>query len=170
MLGNEDKKALQVKGEDCFILAECFFERPFKRPTYLFNQRGKSVGTAHLQRNIIKFNPILFSQNKEAFIDQVVAHEVAHLIAYQQYGKVRPHGREWQHIMENIFNRPAHTTHSLDISDVIGKQFRYQCLCTTHQLTIRRHNRVLKGAKYACKNCGSVLKKVPTQKVRTKSN
>ena len=86
MLSNEDKKALQVKGEDCFLLAECFFARPFKRPSYLFNQRGKSAGTAHLQHNIIKFNPILFAQNREIFIDQVVAHEVAHLIAYQQYG------------------------------------------------------------------------------------
>ncbi len=121
MLSHEDKKALQAKGEDCFILAECFFNRPFKRPDYLFNQRGKSAGTAHLQRNIIKFNPILFSQNKEVFIDQVVAHEVAHLIAYQLYGKVRPHGREWQHIMTKVFNCPAHTTHSLDIKDVIGQ-------------------------------------------------
>jgi len=158
MLSNEDKKALQVKGEDCFILAECFFDRPFKRPSYLFNQRGRSAGTAHLQRNIIKFNPILFAQNREIFIDQVVAHEVAHLIAYQQYGKVRPHGKEWQHIMHNAFNCPATTTHSLDIKDVIGKQFSYQCLCSTHQLSIRRHNKVLKGAKYLCRHCRGELK------------
>ena len=161
MLSFDDKKALEVKGEDCFILAECFFERPFKRPTYLFNQRGKSAGTAHLQRNIIKFNAILFKQNKEVFINQVVAHEVAHIIAYQQYGKVRPHGREWQHIMEVIFNCPATTTHSLDISDVIGKQFSYQCLCSTHQLTIRRHNKILKGTQYLCKKCGGILKASP---------
>jgi SprT protein len=158
MLSNEDKKALLVKGEDCFILAECFFNRPFQRPAYLFNQRGKSAGTAHLQRNIIKFNPILFLQNREEFIKQVVAHEVAHLIVYQQYGKTRPHGREWQHVMQNVFNCPAHTTHSLDITDVVGKLFSYQCLCTTHQLSIRRHNKVLKGVKYQCKGCKGVLK------------
>ena len=157
MLSNEDKKALQVKGEDCFILAECFFDRPFTRPAYHFNQRGRSAGSAHLQRNIIKFNPILFSQNKQQFINQVVDHEVAHLIAYQHYGKVRPHGKEWQHIMVNIFNCPATTTHSLDIKDVIGKQFNYQCLCSTHQLTIRRHNKVLRGEKYICRKCRGVL-------------
>jgi SprT protein len=161
MLSNEDKKALQVKGEDCFILAECFFDRPFKRPTYQFNQRGKSAGSAHLQRNIIKFNPILFAQNREHFIQQVVAHEVAHLIVYQHYGKVRPHGREWQHVMEKVFHCPANTTHSLDIKDVIGRQFAYQCLCTTHHLSIRRHNKVLKGAKYICKGCGGELKEAP---------
>ena len=161
MLSHEDKKALQAKGEDYFILAECFFDRPFKRPGYLFNQRGKSAGTAHLQRNIIKFNPILFNQNKETFFSQVVAHEVAHLVVYQLYGKVRPHGREWQHIMSQVFNCPATTTHSLDIKDVIGQLFSYQCLCSSHQLTIRRHNKVLKGAKYLCKKCRGELKASP---------
>lgn len=161
MLSNEDKKALLVKGEDCFILAECFFNRPFQRPTYLFNQRGKSAGTAHLQRNIIKFNPVLFIQNRKEFIEQVVAHEVAHLIVYQLYGKSRPHGREWQHVMQNVFNCPALTTHSLDITDVAGKLFSYQCLCTTHQLSIRRHNKVLKGGKYQCKGCKGILSATP---------
>ena len=85
MLTEEDKEALKYKGEDCFILAECFFDRPFKRPNYLFNQYGKSAGTAHLQRNIIKFNPVLYNQNKTTFVDQVVAHEVAHLITYQHF-------------------------------------------------------------------------------------
>jgi SprT protein len=157
MLSIDYKKALEVKGEDYFILAECFFNRAFSRPAYLFNQRGKSAGSAHLQRNIIKFNPILFTQNKEEFIEQVVPHEVAHIIAYQQYGKVKPHGKEWQHIMINVFNRPATTTHSLDIKDVIGKQYRYECLCDSHLLTIRRHNNILKGTKYICKKCGGAL-------------
>ena len=160
MLTEEDKEALKYKGEDCFILAECFFDRPFKRPDYLFNQYGKSAGTAHLQRNIIKFNPVLYNQNKTTFVDQVVAHEVAHLITYQHYGKVKPHGKEWQHVMENVFHCPASTTHSLDIKDVIGNQYQYRCACTTHQLTIRRHNKVLKGADYVCKNCKSVLKAI----------
>lgn len=160
MLAEEDKKALKYKGEDCFILAECFFDRPFKRPDYLFNQYGRSAGTAHLQRNIIKFNPVLYNQNKAIFVDQVVAHEVAHLIVYQHYGKVKPHGKEWQHVMEVVFHCPARTTHSLDIKDVIGKQFEYRCACATHQLTIRRHNKVLKGADYVCKKCKTVLKEI----------
>ncbi|WP_028863538.1 SprT family zinc-dependent metalloprotease [Psychromonas aquimarina] len=158
MLSLDDKKALQVKGEDCFILAECFFDRPFKRPAYLFNQRGKSAGTAHLQRNLIKFNPVLYKQNQDEFLQQVVAHEVAHLITYQLFGKVRPHGREWRQVMIEVFNRPANTTHNLDIKDVIGQQFEYRCLCTSHQLTIRRHNKVLKGAEYLCKSCRGILR------------
>ena len=117
---------------------------------YLFNQRGRSAGTAHLQKNLIKFNPILFSQNRIEFLKQVVPHEVAHIIAYQKYGKVKPHGSEWKNIMKHIFKLEAKTTHSFNTKDVIGKLFQYRCICTTHQLTIRRHNKILKGEKYLC--------------------
>ncbi|RBW43159.1 SprT family zinc-dependent metalloprotease [Psychromonas sp. B3M02] len=157
MLTFEDKKALAAKGEDCFILAECFFDRHFPRPTYYFNQRGRSAGTAHLQKNIIKFNPILYSQNKQIFIEQVVAHEIAHLLTYQMFGKVRPHGKEWQAIMTQVFKVPASTTHQLDVSDVQGKLFTYRCDCSEHQLTIRRHNKIKKGTTYLCRQCKSAL-------------
>lgn len=157
MLTAEDKKALELQGEDFFIEAECFFDRAFERPTYLFNQRGKAAGTAHLQRNLIKINPILFINNKEEFFQQVIPHEVAHLITFQLYGRVRPHGKEWQHVMVKVFQRPALTTHQLDINEVVGQQFAYRCSCTTHQLTIRRHNKVLKGNLYRCKLCQSLL-------------
>lgn len=167
MLNNEDKKALKIKGEDYFILAECFFNRPFKRPEYLFNQRGKIAGSAHLQRNIIKFNATLFAQNREEFFNQVVAHEVAHLIVFQKYGKVRPHGNEWKDVMQHVFNCPAITTHSLDTHDVQGKQFSYQCLCSTHQLSIRRHNKILKGTQYLCKRCRTVLKANPDTLIKS---
>lgn len=149
-------------GEDCFIEAECFFDRAFERPCYLFNQRGKAAGTAHLQRNLIKINPTLFITNREEFLQQVIPHEVAHLIAFQYYGKVRPHGKEWQRLMTDIFKRPALTTHQFNTQEVEGQKFSYRCLCTTHLLTIRRHNRVLKGNHYQCKKCKNILYFDPT--------
>ena len=160
MLTFKDKKALAVKGEDCFILAECFFDRHFTRPTYYFNQRGRSAGCAHLQKNLIKFNPILYQQNKAIFIEQVVAHEIAHLITYQLFGRVKPHGKEWQNIMRDVFKLPPNTTHQLDITDVQGKLFEYRCLCAEYQLTIRRHNNIKKGTTYLCKKCKSPLTKM----------
>ncbi|MCP4325949.1 MAG: SprT family zinc-dependent metalloprotease [Psychromonas sp.] len=162
MLTEEDKKALMLIGEDCFIEAECFFDRAFERPSFQFNQRGKAAGTAHLQRNLIKINPILFTDNRDEFFQQVIPHEVAHLITFQLYGKVRPHGKEWQMIMTKVFKRPALTTHKLDITEVVGQQFHYRCSCSTHQLTIRRHNKVLKGNSYRCTRCSSTLCFDPT--------
>jgi len=157
MLTEQDKQALKLQGEHFFIEAECFFDRAFKRPDYLFNQRGRAAGTAHLHRNLIKINPTLFINNRKEFFEQVIPHEVAHLITFQLYGRVRPHGKEWQHVMVNVFRRPALTTHQLDITDVVGKQFTYRCACTTHQLTIRRHNKVLKGESYQCRHCRTLL-------------
>jgi len=161
MLTEEDKKALKLQGEYYFIEAECFFDRAFKRPEYLFNQRGRAAGTAYLQRNLIKINPTLFSNNREEFLQQVIAHEVAHLIVFQHYGKVRPHGKEWQHVMNNAFKLPASTTHHFDIKEVVGKQFSYYCACTTHQLSIIRHNKILRGESYLCRHCKTTLRFSP---------
>lgn len=158
MLETSDKEALIAKGEEYFLLAERFFDRSFKRPEYFFNQRGRAAGTAHLHRNWLKLNPILFKQNQNEFFKQVIPHEVAHLIAFQQYGKVRPHGREWQAVMQGIFKKPASTTHNLNVDDVVGRQFDYACECQTHKLTIRRHNKIQKGARYLCRRCKGILK------------
>lgn len=157
MLTEQDKQALKLQGEHFFIEAECFFDRAFQRPDYQFNQRGRAAGTAHLQRNLIKINPTLFINNRDAFFEQVIPHEVAHLITHAVYGRVRPHGKEWQHVMVNVFKRSADTTHQLDVSEVVGKQFNYRCACSTHQLTIRRHNKVLRGEKYQCRRCRGLL-------------
>lgn len=158
MLIDSDKKAVVGKSEMYFTLAERFFGRTFERAEYLFNQRGKAAGSAHLQRNLIKFNPILFKQDPCVFFDQVIPHEVAHLVVFQTYGKVRPHGIEWQRIMKTLFKRPALTTHNLNIDDVVGQQFAYACDCQQHKLTIRRHNKVLRGERYLCRRCRGLLK------------
>ena len=160
MLDHADKIALIAKSEDYFLLAERFFDRKFKRPEYLFNQRGRAAGTAHLHRNWLKLNPILFLQNRSEFFEQVIPHEVAHLITFQFYGKVRPHGQEWQAVMQCVFKKDAVTTHSFNIDDVIGKLFMYACECQSHKLTIRRHNKVLKGERYLCRRCKSSLKAI----------
>ena len=87
----------------CIALAEAFYKRSFPLPTVGFNQRGKIAGTAHLQKNHLKFNPVLLTENQQHFIEDVVPHEVSHLVVYQLYGKVRPHGAEWQNTMKKVF-------------------------------------------------------------------
>ena len=51
----------------------------------------------------------------DEFIRQVVPHELAHLIVYQMFGRVKPHGKEWQLVMNEIFKLPAYTCHQFDI-------------------------------------------------------
>ncbi|TKB53034.1 SprT family zinc-dependent metalloprotease [Ferrimonas aestuarii] len=149
---------VQRKVEACYQLAESQLQRAFPRPEISFALRGQSAGAAHLQQNKLRFNPVLLEQNLEAFINEVVPHEVAHLLTWQLYGRVRPHGREWQGIMWQIFQVEPKTKHQFDVSSVQQRQFAYRCGCQSHNLSIRRHNKVRRGqVQYQCRRCGDTL-------------
>ncbi len=98
---------LNTRVEDCFLQAESFFKRPFKRPTISLKLRGQKAGVAHLHENLLRFNPQLYRENSEDFLRQTVPHEVAHLIAHQLFGdRIQPHGEEWQLIMRGVYELP----------------------------------------------------------------
>lgn len=134
-------------------------------PAVNFNQRGKIAGTAHLQKWELRFNPVLLAENPDAFLNEVVAHEVAHLVVFKHFGRVRPHGREWQIIMKEVFKVTPKTTHNFDVSSVTGTMFIYHCPCSEYPLTIRRHNKINRGqASYHCRKCKHPLQfKTDTQ-------
>lgn len=142
----------------CLLIAENSLQRQFPVPTILFNQRGKIAGAARLQINQLRFNPILLSDNLDAFLHEVVPHEVCHLLVYQMFGKVRPHGKEWQTLMYNLFQLEGKTYHKMDISKVQGATFTYRCICGPVDLSLRRHNKVIKEkVHYHCRRCGERL-------------
>jgi len=137
----------------CYDTAERVLKREFSVPNVLFNQRGRIAGCAILQKNTLKFHPLLLQQNQAHFLTHVVPHEVAHLLVWQLYGKTAPHGREWQNIMVSVFNLPPHRTHQYNVDNIGIKSINYNCDCGVVPLTIRRHNKALKGAVYRCRTC-----------------
>ncbi|WP_413111021.1 SprT family zinc-dependent metalloprotease [Thaumasiovibrio sp. DFM-14] len=142
----------------CLQQAQTALNQSFAMPTIRFNQRGKIAGSARLLQWELRFNPVLLKDNPEAFLQDVVPHEVAHLIVYQCFGRVRPHGKEWQAVMQQVFKRPAKTTHQFDVSQVQGQLYAYRCSCQTHQLTVRRHNKMSRQqVSYRCRTCGQAL-------------
>lgn len=144
--------------EHCYQVAESKLGKHFPRPEVGFMLRGKSAGTAHLQLNKLRFNPKLLNDNQQAFLDDVVPHEICHLLAFQLYDRVKPHGREWQYLMQHLYGRVPRTTHSFDTRSVEGKTFEYFCQCGPINLSIRRHNKVVRGeTQYRCRKCGSKL-------------
>jgi SprT protein len=139
--------------DECLNIAQEKLQITIPEPTVYFNQRGKIAGSARLQINQIRLNPTLLKDNPDRFCQEVIPHELAHLIVFQLYGRARPHGKEWKNIMESVFNVPAQTRHDMDVSKVVGKTFNYRCQCGPVVLSIRRHNKVLRGQQYQCRAC-----------------
>ncbi|EJR0220844.1 SprT family zinc-dependent metalloprotease [Raoultella planticola] len=132
--------------------------RQYPEPSLAYQQRGTSAGTAWLEKNEIRLNPVLLLENQQAFIDEVVPHELAHLLVWKHFGRVAPHGKEWKWMMESVLGVAARRTHRFELDSVRQNTFPYRCQCQQHQLTVRRHNRVVRGeATYRCVRCGDLL-------------
>ena len=152
LLPSSSQQLVIQKVEQCINHASSYFKQRFRLPKISFNQRGKIAGCARLQSNELRFNPVLLSDNMDDFLEEVVPHEVCHLLAYKLFGKVRPHGKEWQSLMIELFGLKGQTYHQMDVTKVKGKSFNYQCECGPIELGIRRHNKVVKGKQiYICR-------------------
>jgi len=141
-------------------LANQKLKTAYPEPELNYQQRGTSAGTAYLQYWQIRLNPILLLENQQAFVDEVVPHELAHLLVYKHFGRAAaPHGKEWRWMMESVLEVSASRTHQFTVTSVQSKTYPYVCQCRDHQLTVRRHNKVLRQeAEYRCSHCGTLLR------------
>jgi SprT protein len=133
-------------------------------PEIRFDLRGKSAGMVKFPVTgncIIRYNLPLLKRYGEAFINTTVPHEVSHLIARLRYGaQIKPHGVEWKRIM-NLFDASPARCHNFNTAQAGGRKLRYfdyRCDCRDHRLSAIRHNRIMQGAVYLCKHCGSQLR------------
>ncbi len=145
--------------EGCYQLAEQHFSRHFPRPDIELDLRGQRAGVAYLNQNLLRFNGQLYRDNADDFLLQTVPHEVAHLIAHQVYGaRIRPHGREWQAVMTQLFQLPANRCHNYAVAKRRSTRYLYRCACPDHMhFTPQRHAWVRKGRQYQCRRCGDLL-------------
>lgn len=151
---------LLARVETCYQQAEAFFDCRFLRPQISLRLRGLKAGVAHLTENRLRFNAQLYRENREHFLRQTVAHEVAHLVAHQRFGAgIRPHGSEWQQIMLKVYGLPAERCHSYEVKRR-QRPYLYRCQCPDGELfpfTPQRHALVLRGRSYLCRRCRATL-------------
>lgn len=128
----------------------------YKEPKVTYKPKGSVAGCAFLTRWEIQLNSIMLNENGEKFINEVVPHELAHLITFQKFGKVKPHGQEWQYIMSEIMKKEPKVTHNFNIK---RNEYVYICNCQEHYLSPIRHNKIRKNkTSYQCRKCGTILK------------
>ncbi len=128
-------------------------------PKVWFDLKGASAGQAHLGRGGLRFNPVLLKDNRQAFFDEVIPHEMAHWLVFHLANgtRLKPHGREWQSVMRNLFGLVPRVTHRFDIQRSQPRPYRYECGCQVHHFTARRHALVVKGRRYRCRHCDQTL-------------
>lgn len=129
--------------------------------THLNERMRSNGGTASVKGGVgyIALNYRLHRDNGWTKLKQTYLHELAHVVQRLKYGsKVKSHGIEWQRIMRQL-GADVERCHSMDVSAYRQqrKRIAYKCKCQTHNITMNRHNKILRGAGYRCKLCGHSL-------------
>ncbi|MFG6665967.1 SprT-like domain-containing protein [Halomonas sp. HNIBRBA4712] len=129
-------------------------------PKVWFDLKGASAGQAHLGRGGLRFNKALLLDNRQAYFDEVIPHEMAHwLVFHLENGpRLKPHGREWQTVMRELYGLAPRVTHRFDVSQSQRRPYHYRCDCQSHYFTAQRHAQAARGRRYLCRRCQGVLR------------
>lgn len=141
--------------------------------TMHYNLDGhRTLGWA--DRNVMNLHYALLEENPELYIKEIVLHEYVHSVIHQIYPdninykigkKVKPHGREFKDMCELLGADSSAQTDSFKDSKVLKERldrdahnyFNYDCSCMTHKISKIKHNKILKGNKYKCGDCGEKI-------------
>ena len=132
--------------------------------------RGKAAGQLRRYQDgrlVIRYNLAIARLQPQAFIDETVPHEVAHLLVWLLHGrKARAHGPEWQSMMRYLGIEQPQRCHQFEMPQGNTRRQRrwaYRCDCSEHQISTVRHNRMQRGQSYNCRSCGGLLRPSPSQ-------
>ena len=164
-ISDEQRSEVRNLALNYIALAGQIYNKSFSAIPIMFDLRGKCAGIYQRKgrERRIRFNPWLFAKYYKHSVEQTIPHEVAHYITDCLWSirKVKPHGQEWQSVMQ-AFGVESKVTGSFDLTGIPIKQyqrFSYSCGCKIHQLSLIRHRRVQSGqAEYRCKDCRQLLK------------
>lgn len=145
--------------ERAFLKAEQVYGRPFNRAKVAFDLKygSSKAGTAQaLPFRLIRINQQLLRQNPSHLLDVTCPHEVAHLVAFDLYGREGwGHGPRWKSVMTNI-GLPPKRCHNLVTNSNLGKAVYECCGCKEQFISTNATHAKVKSGKLAfrpCKKC-----------------
>jgi SprT protein len=133
--------------------------RGFNFSDVKFSMNGRltsTAGRAFLQEGRLEFSKTLYTQNVEAFLNDTVPHELAHIVAFRVFGD-KGHGVHWKHVMNFLGFEPTRC-HSYAVQKrSTAKVYKYVCKCEgkTHEVSAQRQAWINKGKMYQCTTCGT---------------
>lgn len=165
--------ACQLKIAQALDQAEQFLGCKLPKPSLDFSLRGKTAGQmcaySRLSRTDykIRLNMPLAQAYLPLFIEEVIPHEIAHLVVMHCWGikktnKIKPHGPEWRSIMTRCFQLEPVIHHTMELKTHNKPKRKmqtiaYECACQDHALSQIRHKRALQGTNYHCVRCKQKL-------------
>lgn len=162
-LSNNQIQLVVNKIVNCFDLASKAFDQEFVLPDFRFHHNGTTCGMAHVSQHgdTISLHETLMAHNFDDMLCNTVPHEVSHIVTTHVFGKkVRPHGREWKHVMADVMRVEPRVYHSYDVSVLnVRRQQRitYLCGCRSHEVSATIHHKIVRGKQYTCKTCACRL-------------
>lgn len=146
--------------KDCFRIAEKKTKIKFRFDGVQFFSQSTDAGyVIATENNVVYLNLELFQRNTKTFLDTIIPHEVAHIVARAINPKETYHGKTWKSVMQDVFSLPPERCHTMNTNGLGRnvKHFVYICACTKHTIGSIRHKKILKGKKYVCKSCKKQL-------------
>jgi predicted SprT family Zn-dependent metalloprotease len=135
-----------------------------------FDPKLKSVGVAkknsfrkmdgiHLSLSIC-YNSLYMNQNFDAMLNEVVPHEVAHIVQFMKYPFAKQaHGPEWKRICRSLGGNGQRCTQNFD-GEAAGikknkmTKYEYTCACKQiFQISPQKHRKIQSGVRYRCLKC-----------------
>ncbi len=160
----QQQRMVMARTDHYVLLAADILQCDIDAIPVTFDLKGRAAGMYCVRqgKQWIRYNPYIFAKYFHDNLQQTVPHEVAHYAIDQAFGQhnIRPHGREWQALMQAMGAEPTRTC-TYDLQGVPLRRLQYHsyaCACSHYQLTQRRHNRIMRdGVRYYCRKCKQAL-------------
>ena len=166
----EREKALMARAssrvQECVDVVNAHYDRLHAVPSLLFYRGSRVAGRAFPHLWKLELSLDFLERDEEQMLAQTVPHEMAHLVVDRQRDvktkEPKPHGREWQAVMRDVFGLEPERCHNMDAAGIgrgprLMRTHLYVCRCTTWSLSTTRHNRIRRGGSYSCPACGAAL-------------